>query len=403
LIGPLLVAVLGFTNLTPSTAVDAALAHSPDVAAARARVLQSAASLAAARGTIVPSLAANYAQTPQGNPPGPNVISRLVTVGLQTNVADLISYGPAVRQQALLLESSRDDEAVAERDERIKTLGLYYEALKARAIASARDGALAAANAERDAARKRYDAGDAPKLDLIRADVAVAKATADLESARAADRNATEALRVETGLTAVDLKETADTPSATVAATPTDPDALVRRALAVRAEIASSVAAEHAAEAARALAQAAGFPALSLTGGYTAGTDSAVPIGAASVNVSLALPLGPSPHAKVRVEDGKVQEAAAKVASAKQAVTLEVAASARSLGALERAAAASTQARAELRLEVDATELGYRNGASSSLELTPARAAYAQALVDELSALYDVEKARSTLQLQVGR
>ncbi len=50
-----------------------------------------------------------------------------------------------------------------------------------------------------------------------------------------------------------------------------------------------------------------------------------------------------------------------------------------------------------------ATELGYRNGASSSLEVASARATYAQAVVDDLSAQYDLQKAAATLEVEIGR
>lgn len=72
---------------------------------------------------------------------------------------------------------------------------------------------------------------------------------------------------------------------------------------------------------------------------------------------------------------------------------LYVASSARTLGASGQAA----------ETELRATEIRYQNGASSSLEVTFARQSCSQALVDQLVALHDVENARATLDIEVGK
>jgi outer membrane protein TolC len=464
-----LLVLLEFAQLPLDRALQAAVVRSPEVAAANARVAEAAAAVDGARAVLVPALTGGYAQIPQGNPPGPAIVSRMASAGLQTNVADFLAYGPSVRQNVLLLESSRDDAAVAERSERLKTAGLYFDALKARAVVAARAKSLDLASAQRDAAQKRFAVGDGPHLDVVRADVAVARATADLETARGADADATNALALETGLSISDLAATADAgssrsslpASAPASATPSsqsmrsvrssslqstqssssssssslsslslssqtsqslrspsllsssssaapqagdpDADASVARALAGRAEIASALAAQHAQEAAERVAASGGFGSLTVGGGYTAGTDSGVPVGGPSVNVALTLPLGSGAQSRVRVESGKVAEARAKVEGVKRSVILEVGAAARDVGALRRAAEASTRGREAAEEELAATALGYRNGASSSLEVASAQTTYAQALVDESSALYDLAKGRLTLQLDEGR
>jgi outer membrane protein TolC len=209
---------LVFTNLSVADAMRAALAASPDVAAAQARVDESRSALATARSGAAPSLVSNYAQTPQGNPPGPNITSRQVNTGLQWTIGDFIAFGPAAREAAFTLAAAEADEHAAENAERVKVIGLYFDALKARSIAGARRDALAFATAQRDAAGVRAKAGDAPRLDVVRSEVAVAKAQADLEEAVAADENADDALRVETGAGADAL--TATTPGALPAINP---------------------------------------------------------------------------------------------------------------------------------------------------------------------------------------
>ena len=489
----LLAAAIGFANLAPDVAQTAAVTHSPDVAGASARIDQSVAALAANRDGIVPSILANYAQIPQGNPPGPNVVSRIVTIGLQSTVNDFFAYGATVRAGVLALVGARADYDVAVRTERVKTVGLYYDALRDRGIARAREHALELAGRALDAAKTRFGAGDAPRLDVLRADVAVAKATADLEAARATDQNSTEALRVETGLpanadldatiddappsnlgasaaratratipagtrgdgtfatpvasptpdrpssgsptatnasaspnTAASAASTADPSSPGRAAAPSstslpiadssssgsasttagatvDAAAIGASALKLRAEVASADAGVSAALATRSAASAAGLPAIVASAGVASGTDSGVPIGGPSVNVSMTIPVGGASADKLHQQGAVVAEARAKSAAARRAVLLEVTATARSIGSLQRAAAASTRARIGADAELAATELGYRSGASSSFELASARDVDTQARIDELAAQYDLAKARATLQLEIGR
>lgn len=391
-----------FAGLTVAAAETAALATSPDVAGARARLQQSAYALAAARAGLVPSLIATYVQAPQGNPPGPNITSRQLTTGLQVTLADLFAYSSTVREAAFTLSASQFDESAAEATERVKVVGLYFDALKARAVADARRSALVLARSQREGARVRAGAGDAPQLDVVRADVAVARAEADVESATAADLNATEALLVETNAPEGSLAATAPGELPAIDAKLVDPQAAVALARSTRPEIASARRTVDAANAAVRGARAAGLPPVTVSGGYLVGTDSGVPIDAPTINAQVTLPLSSANHDRVLLAQARALEAQTKARAIERQIALDVAASARTLGAAARAAAATTRARQSADAELRATEIGYRNGASSSLEVTSARATYAQAVVDELSALYDLEKARATLDIEVG-
>jgi len=231
---------LVFAALSIAEAENAALANSPDVAGARARLLQSRYALAAARSGIAPSFIANYAQVPQGNPPGPNIISRQVTTGLQLTVGDFLTYSPAVREAAFGLAAAEADLGAAEAAERVKVVGLYFDALKARAVASTRRDALTLAESQLRAAQVRAFSGDAPELDVVRAEVAVAKATADVETSTAADLNATNALGSETTASDVALTATAPTEFAVVDSKLTDPQTVVALARAMRPELRSA-------------------------------------------------------------------------------------------------------------------------------------------------------------------
>jgi CzcA family heavy metal efflux pump len=392
-----------YGDLSLEDAARAAIAASPDVAAARARVEQSRYALALARSGAAPSFVSNYAQVPQGNPPGPNIVSRQVSAGLQWTVGDFIGFASAAREAAFTLSASEADEAAAENTEKVKLIGLYFDALKAQFIANARRSALALAVSERDSAGVRARAGDTPQLDVMRGDVAVAKAQADLEAATAVDQNANEALRVETGASAQALGAMKSVFLPAVNPALLDTQNVKQLATKLRPEIVSARLMADAAQAAVGSAKAAGFPALTISGGYLVGTDSGVPVNAPNVNANLTLPLGSGAHDRVAIAAAKATEAKAHAASIERQILLDVAASARMLGASQRAADATTRERQSAEAEMKATEVGYRNGASSSLEVTSARSSYTQAVIDELSARYDLEKARATLDVEVGK
>jgi outer membrane protein TolC len=60
---------------------------------------------------------------------------------------------------------------------------------------------------------------------------------------------------------------------------------------------------------------------------------------------------------------------------------------------------ASQRALQGARAEFAATQVGYRSGAVSSLDVEAARTTYVQALVEEISALYAQARARAALNL----
>lgn len=394
--------LLVFAGLSYDRAEADALRNAPDVAGARAVVDQNAALLAAARGALGPSIVGGYTLAPQGGNNNNTIASRQTMVGVQTTLGDYLSFSPLVAAATATLRSARANVETALRLERVKVAGLYYDALKARAVRGARDSALQLASDQRNAAQLRFKAGDAPRLDVVRAQVAVAKATVDDENARAVDANATEALRVETA--SVDsLAQTIAQPIPPVAPTPLGPEAALMQARLLRPELAAASATTAAARDSRRAALRAAFPAVTLGAGYSRGEDSGVQVAGPTINISVNVPLSGVARAKAAEQAAIVAEAAAKQQSAERTIIVEVGAAARTLAAAGRASAASTEARTQAAQELRATELGYRNGASTSLELTIARDTYAVAVVDELSTLYDEAKARATLAIEVGK
>ncbi|MDQ2817075.1 MAG: TolC family protein [Candidatus Eremiobacteraeota bacterium] len=417
---------LSFEGLSLSAAQSQAVAESPEVAAARARLMSAGAVLRQQRGALGPSLLAGYTENPQAGP-GPSTISQHSTsVGVQTVIGNVLAYSPRVAGAAREYQAAQADEYAAERAERVKAAGLYYAALKARATLSARSEGLRLAADEEQAAAKRFQAGDAPRIDVVRAAVTVARATADEATAKAADDNATDALRLETGAgdsafartsakadQATSVGARASGPAvgvpgstasnAVMPGDQSDVESAVALALEQRPEIASAQRGVGAAAAMVAAARRAAVPALVLGAGYARGVDSGQKVAGPTLNAQLELPLTAAASSGIAGSQASLAEAQAKLAGQRRDIAVEVGAAVRNLAAAGKAVSASTKAREQAQAELAATQLGYRSGASSSLERASAQATYADARLNELAAIYDQALARAVVALDTGR
>jgi len=394
------VAAIGFAGLTLADAQRRAVSASPEVRTAQANVAGAQAAYAQARGQYGLAATSSYAEAPQGGSQG-TIAQRLTTVGAQVTLGDVVTYAPLVAQAAAALRAAQTDATTAERTERVRLVGIYFAALKARSITGARGDALASAQAFTDAARKRFAAGDAPHIDVVRADLALARAQGDLARARADDANATDALQRETNVAsgALGAPATAPVRSAMLLA----PDAAIARATLVRSDLHSAEENVRAAQAGVTAAQRAVIPPVTVSAGYTRGVDSGVAIGGPTIGASIAIPLGGALGAKVRTQRALLDAAVAKRDAAQRLVATEVGAAARNAAAAVEAQRAGDAALAAAKAELDAASLGYRSGATTSLDLASSRSAYAQAQVDDLSALYDRLQAQATLDLEVSQ
>ncbi|MDQ6931867.1 MAG: TolC family protein [Candidatus Eremiobacteraeota bacterium] len=390
-----------YAALPLDAAREKAVINSPDVAAATARVRQNQAALAAVRAAFGPALTSSYTEAPQGGPVG-TIAQRLTTVGAQTTLGELITRSPAISQAQANVLAAELALQTAQRSEQVKVIGLYYDALRASATLRARESALRAVEEDRSAAQKRFSAGDAPRLDVVRAQVASARATADLENSRAASDNATEALAVEAGITTGSLASIVPQRQVVVETIAEDPARATQIALANRPEIAAAESNVRAQESAIRVAQRGIVPALTLIAGYTKGVDSGVRVSGPNVSAQLALPIAGAARARIAGERARLDEAQAKLAAEQRRVSLEVSAAVRTFLASGRARTAATRAREQALTQLTAATVGYRNGATSSLEVAAARQTYTQAILDELSAIYAVAQTRATLRLQIG-
>jgi outer membrane protein TolC len=381
-------------------ALQKAVANSPDVAQVRDRVNENAALLQAARGLKAPALTANYTAVPQGGPNNNTIMQSLFTVGGQIILGDFFASSVVVRQAAFTLASTEYDLLDAQRAERVKASAEYYAALKAYAAVQVRAEDLAAAKADLHAAELRFKSGDAPRLDVVRAQVAVASAQAALATAQVDFQNAQNAVSVETGEPLQAFEALTAVPQA--APPPADVQRAVARALAQRSDLASAEQLARAEEAAIASARRGTLPAITVNAGYTTGMDSGVQVHGPSATVNVAVPLSDAAAARVAAERARLEEAHHKVESIRRQILVDVGAAARTYAASIQAAQSARRARIAAEQELRATETGYRNGASSSLDVTDARRTYVAAALDELNAVYAQAQASATLEQEIG-
>lgn len=394
--------ILLYAHLSLQSARADALALSPDVAIARGKVAEAQALYDQARATYGPALTTNYAQSPQAGPSGiESAEQRLTTVGASWTLGNLFAYAPAVAQAGAALQAARLSLNDAERTEQIGVITAYYSALAAHGARDARAQQLTGANAELRAARLRFSTGDAPRLDVVRAKVAVASAQADLARAQADADTAAAALAAQTGMPASTFEAMVPSQNENPPLT-TDADDAIRLALARRPDIASArenVAAE---ERAVAVARRAGWPLITLSGGYTTGVDTGVHVSGASAAVDVSLPISGAAHDRVLAEEARLAQARAQLQKVERSVRLEAGAAVRNYRAQSAALGASQRALQDAQEEFAATRIGYRSGAVSSLDVETARTTYVRALVTEIAALYAQAGARAALNLVIG-
>lgn len=379
-----------------------ALEHAPDVRAAQATVEERSALYAAARAGGAPHAFVNYAQSPQAGNDNTTVEQRITTIGAAFNLTDVASASPLSLQAAADLRSAQAALRAAQRNERTKTIGLYTDYLRTREVFRLRALLLTYAQADESAARKRFTAGDVPRLDVVRASVASEKARADLAAARADYANASFALSLETGVTQADLQ----LPQFDVLRGSYPPlgnvDAAVTRALASRGEVTGAKADVSSEEAAIIAARKAAAPALTAQIGYAGGLDTGIAVHGPAATLNVDFPLSSQAQDRVQAEEARLREAQARYESAQRAVALEVSAALQNYAAQRDASAATARARAEAQQEVQATQTGYRNGASSSLDVIDARRTFAQAAIDDITAQAALFESAATLSLNLG-
>jgi outer membrane protein TolC len=182
---------------------------------------------------------------------------------------------------------------------------------------------------------------------------------------------------------------------------PLDEGRAVARALVLRPELASLLASLDAHAAAVALARQTGWPTATLAGGYQTGVDTAIPVHGPQAAVHIDVPLGGGSSDRVAIAQAQTDAVRAQLNEQRRTIALDVAAAVRTVRATQSAQIAADRARNEARRALTAVELGYREGASSSLDLDVARRTYVSASVDALVADYQHAQALELLEALV--
>ena len=393
-------AISAFAGITPHAAADAAVGASPEVAAARAHVAEMQALVDAAQRSGGPSLTASQTNAPQGGANGATVEQSLTTVGGAYTFTDAYQHGPAVAQARAALRVAESDLADAQRKERVRRIDLYYDALRALADLQAQRLFVGGARRDEDAARIRFRAGDAPRLDVVRAQVDLSRASAALDASVTGADNALDALSSETGIERARFESVV--PAALEPLPGADGATLVRTALARRTDILAARAAVTVAQTAVAVAERSGAPAVTVSAGYTQGVDAGEFVRGPSAALQVGVPLGGPSRAVAESERRRVEQAQLRVTQLERDVRLEVATALRSALAAARAVRGALDAQGAADDELRAVETGYANGASSSLDVAEARRVAGQATVDTIAARYAQARANAQLFEVIG-
>lgn len=381
---------LAFSALSLAQAQDDAVACAAGVQEARAAVVERAADLHIAQVTAAPHALFDYSLSPQagsGTQSESSVEQHLMEIGAGISLNDLLAHSDAVREAANQLLSAQRNADAAALSTRVDAVKLYYGALEAIALERFRHAELSAAQRDRTAAELRARTGESPRLDVMRASVALEQARADLAQSSAQRADAVGALSSATGVAASALASVvAQAPQAQTA--PGNADALVARALATRPEIAALLAGIDARRAALGAARLSGLPTITADAGYEGGVDTGQEVRGPTVTVHAQAPLASQSGAQTQIALAQLDAARWQLVGERRTIALEVASAVRDARAASDALVAANAALAEASRAMSAVEIGYREGASSSLDVADARRTYVQASVDALVALY---------------
>jgi len=392
--------VPAFAALSLAGAESTTIARDVSVQEAYAVVAQRSALLHLARVRAYPHLVGDYSLSAQaGTTPNSTLEQHLLSVGAGISLNDILASAQATRSAAgdVLASQRQADAAVLAARER--AVRLYYGALSAVALETFRAAELAGALRDRNAAALRARSGEAPELDVIRADVTLEQARADLALAAAQRVDAIGALASATGVEAASL--------ATITTEPGPPatrggvDAYVSRALAQRPEIAALMALVAARRADVSLAKQSALPSVTASGGVQGGADTGQPIHGSVAGVHVDLPLGSPASSNTQIARAQLDAVSAQLIDVRRTIALEVAAAFGDAHAADASAQAAAAASEQAARALRAVELGYREGASSSLDVADARRTYVQASVNAVVAEYLRAQAYAILEVIV--
>jgi outer membrane protein TolC len=285
----------------------------------------------------------------------------------------------------------------------LSTAQSYYRVLQAKRLRAVSAELLKSAEYHRDLATAAYAAGTAPKADVIRSEVDVARQRLSQIAAETATETAVAQLINVIGLEPGTALEVAEPPQAISA--PVELAAALDTAYARRPELAQARAELAAGQAAVMAAQTGLRPQVTAGAnwGYLDNSSTDEDTGW-SLGLSVSMPLSDGGDTRSRVAETQslLTAVQARQEVVRQGVALEVK---NAVLALRAALEGIAVAREEVRLarhSMGLAEGRYRVGVGRLVELTDARAALTTALTDEISAVYDYRTSQAAVARAMG-
>jgi outer membrane protein, heavy metal efflux system len=375
--------------LTFRAAMDLAVASNLELAAVRrARAIRQAEVRAAGQWANPEFSGEITRDTPHGD----------LTIGLPVDIGGVRSRKVAVAKEELAMADV--DEAAALRDVRRKLRLAFYGVLAADEQVALADGVLKVAERVKEVAQARFEEGAAPKLDVMAADLGVARARSDLALAQSSRRSAQADLNAllnrPPGMTLALAGEAGDIPPI-----PTM-DAVMAVALASNIDLRTADR-EIAVESRRLdVLKAERIPAPTLSGGVALNAPGEFDVGAHG-GISLAIPLFSRNQGEIAGSLARTDTARARREAIRRRLEAEV------FSALERVSAQQAQVDAFRTTLVptatsiqDLAEESYRLGRDSILIALAAQRSLRDVKYEYLQALLNLQAAVAELEDVLG-
>jgi outer membrane protein, heavy metal efflux system len=387
-------AQLNGTSLTAEEAVRLALEHSPVVTAARSRL---EASTAGARGAQAPfnmlaELAPGVGFT-NGNP----LLSQQIDIGGQR---------PAQARAAVGLRSAAQAELdLARLQVAAGARAAYFDLVRARAVETAALDAAALARRIQDAVRRRVEIGEAPMVQLTRAEIEVARVEQDVARAQGDTRGRLTTLNLLLGRPAEAPLGPSD--ALAIPETPAGTAKLVEQAQRYRPELAVMRGLVEARRGDLAIARAQRRPQLFAELASDNWSLDRDPLNSRNLGFQarLIFPLFDRGRLQAGVEraEAGVREQEAELIASRRALDIEVQRAAAELAAA-REVALNYQNTILPRAQdlLRATQAGFDIGLTSFLEVLEAQRLARQTQTEYLNALFDATRARIALERALG-
>ena len=397
--------------LTLGAATDAALTANPASVAAQQQLVQAQAKLAQALAgqrlqvSLTSSAGLSNAAVIQPPPNQETFYSAIntLTVPLPIGRKTRLAVSQANRQVA----AAQAQLSGARLTLAAQVATAYYDLLRKQALLLITRDTLANAQRQQDEAQKRFRAGDVPELDVTRAGVPVATATASVASAEVAVTIARQTLNAALGK---DLDEPTD-------AAPVAPESLTpaislpvtleearRRAREQSPEVIAAQATVQANEDALRIASLSREPTYELQAGDTGSNDKTAFSRLDSIQATIVIPLNDGGLARGQKSEAQaaLTQAKAQVEVARRSAEATVSAAYLNAQSSLRQIDATRTVQEIAQTTYDKTLLGYQNGLFPLTDVLNAQSTLTQARIAYTQALYDAALASATLQNTLG-